>query len=97
MNEIPHVLIIGGSGGIGSAVARQCASAGAWPLVGYHSRADLAERVVVECDRGEIVHVDLRSREFQWAQRLPRVDAVVHAAGLYLPRRDLLTATDDEL
>ena len=97
MNEVRHVLIVGGSGGIGSAIARECASAGAWPIVGYHSRADLAERVVLECDRGEIVHVDLRNREFQQAQRLRRVDTVVYAAGLYLPRRDLLTATDDEL
>jgi 3-oxoacyl-[acyl-carrier protein] reductase len=96
MNENRHVLIVGGSGGIGSAVARQCASEGAWPVVGYRSRADHAKRVVAECGRGEIVHVDLQSREFQQVQRLRQVDAIVHAAGLYLPRRDLLTTTDDE-
>ena len=50
----------------------------------------------MECGRGEIVHVDLQSREFQQVQRLRRVNAVVHAAGLYVPRRDLLTTTDDE-
>src|SRR5262245_30042200 len=95
MNEI-HVLIVGGSGGIGSAIARRCARKGAWPVVGYQSRADLARRVVMECGRGEIVHLDLESREFQQAKRLGRVNAVVLAAGLFLPRRDLLTTTDDE-
>src|SRR5215510_3004997 len=95
MNEI-HVLIVGGSGGIGSAIARRCARKGAWPVVGYQSRADLARRVVVECGRGEVVQVDLQRSEFEQAKRLRRVDAVVLAAGLYLPRRDLLTTTDDE-
>ena len=65
-------------------------------MVGYRSRADLARRVVVECGRGEVVHVDLQCREFQQAKQLRRVNAVVLAAGLYLPRRDLLTTTDDE-
>ena len=92
-----RVLIVGGSGGIGSAVARACARRGAWPLVGYCGNEQKARETVADCGRGEIVALDLRLDDFGRSGELPRVDAVVHAAGAYTESRSLLGSRDAEM
>ncbi|HJT35840.1 MAG TPA: SDR family oxidoreductase [Pirellulales bacterium] len=96
----PRVLITGGSGGIGAALARRCARAGAWPIVGYCRRADRAAEVVRQCGAGEPLAFDLRRDDFGLGRDLPEVDAVVHCAAHYVPERSLLddhTALEDLL
>src|SRR5262245_44959908 len=97
MSEPRTILITGGSGGIGSALARRCAAAGARPVIGYCSRPDLALRVQQQCGCGETLHLDLRQNDFGCGGRLPRVDAVVHNAALFLPGRSLLETSEEEL
>lgn len=86
----PRVLITGGSGGIGAALARRCARAGAWPLVGYRRGADRAAEVVKQCGAGESLRLDLRRDDFGLGRELPVVDAIVHCAAHYVPQRSLL-------
>jgi 3-oxoacyl-[acyl-carrier protein] reductase len=92
-----RVLIAGGSGGIGGAVARACARRGAWPLVGFCGNEQGARQTVADCGRGETFSLDLRLDDFGRGGDLPQVDAVVHAAGAISERRTLLGSGDAEM
>jgi 3-oxoacyl-[acyl-carrier protein] reductase len=103
-------VVAGGSGGIGSAVARQLAQAGAAVVVGYHRDAERAEQVVAELpgDGHSAVRlpvddsaaVDEAARQI--GDRYAGVDLVVNAAGITrrIPHDDLAAlddATFDEI
>ncbi|MGH7194136.1 MAG: SDR family oxidoreductase, partial [Candidatus Saccharimonadales bacterium] len=88
LNE--RILITGGSGGIGAALARRCAQAGAWPIVGYRRNAERADAVVRQCGAGETLAIDLLRDDLGLIRELPEVDAVVHCAADYSPERSLL-------
>ncbi|HEX5446102.1 MAG TPA: SDR family oxidoreductase [Pirellulales bacterium] len=94
-----RILITGGSGGIGAALARRCAQAGAWPIVGYCRNAPRASAVIHQCGAGETLAIDLRREDLGLNGELPAVDAVVHCAAEYSPDRSLLAgpATAEEL
>jgi NAD(P)-dependent dehydrogenase (short-subunit alcohol dehydrogenase family) len=87
------ILISGGSGGIGGAVARQSAARGGWPIVGYASHQERASDVVRSCGRGEICRIDVRDCPLD----SPPADAVVHCAAAYSPARSLLGSSDETL
>jgi NAD(P)-dependent dehydrogenase (short-subunit alcohol dehydrogenase family) len=97
MTEMRNVLIVGGSGGVGSGIARRCAAVGSWPLVGYAGHAELAQRVVEQCGRGASLHLDLLQPDLPGLAGLRRLDAVVFAAGMYLPGARLLDTSDENL
>ncbi|HEV3339719.1 MAG TPA: SDR family oxidoreductase [Pirellulales bacterium] len=84
-------MISGGSGGIGGAIARQCAAKGAWPIVGYLRHQDRANEVVRRCGRGKTCRIDLRDRVLD----VPAADAVVHCAAAYSPAQSLLDSSDE--
>jgi NAD(P)-dependent dehydrogenase (short-subunit alcohol dehydrogenase family) len=86
-----RVLITGGSGGIGGAIAIACADRGGWPLVGYCSGESRAAEVVQRCGRGETCPVDLRTP----MDLAPPVEAVVHCAAAFAPESSLLDAGDE--
>lgn len=92
-----RILITGGSGGIGAAIAVGCAQRGAWPLVGYCRHPQQALDVVSRCGQGEIYRIDLCAA----MPDVPAIDAVVHCAAAYAPDRSLLegeeTLLDDLL
>ena len=106
MTPNERVLVTGGSGGIGSAIAWACAARGAWPIVGYCSHEERAAGVVAQCGRGETPHskevvaqcgrgetyrIDLGGK----IDHAPAVEAVVHCAAAFAPERSLLAAPDD--
>jgi NAD(P)-dependent dehydrogenase (short-subunit alcohol dehydrogenase family) len=92
-----RILITGGSGGIGAAVAAACAARGAWPIVGYRDHETQANELVRRCGSGETLRIDLQSDDLGLAAGLPEADAVVHCAGSYAAERSLLEADADEL
>jgi NAD(P)-dependent dehydrogenase (short-subunit alcohol dehydrogenase family) len=55
-----HVLVSGGSGGIGSAVCGLVAGRGFVPIVGYNAAGAKAEDIAARCG-GMALHLDLRS------------------------------------
>lgn len=85
-----RILITGGSGGIGAALARRCARAGAWPIVGYCRNAAGAAAIVDQCGAGETLPLDLLQDDLGLKGESPQVDAVVHCAADYSPARSLL-------
>jgi NAD(P)-dependent dehydrogenase (short-subunit alcohol dehydrogenase family) len=94
---IERILISGGSGGIGGAIARACAARGAWPIVAYRGNEARAQRTVQLCGAGETLRIDLEQDELGLVDRLPAADAVVHCAGMYSPQSNLLEAGPSEL
>jgi len=88
-----RILVTGGSGGIGGAIASACAQRGAWPLVGYCHSEQSAREVVRRCSRGEICPIDLRAATLS----IPAVEAVVHCAAAYAPERSLLEGDETML
>jgi NAD(P)-dependent dehydrogenase (short-subunit alcohol dehydrogenase family) len=91
-----RVLIVGGSGGIGSAVAAACARRGAWPVVGYCHHPEAAQRVVHSLQRGETCRIDLTAASFEEGH-IPEVDVVVHCGGCITARRRLLDSSQSEI
>ncbi len=92
-----RVLISGGSGGIGGAVAMACASRGAWPIVGYFHHESRARDVVRVCGAGGTIRIDLTRDDLGLSGRLPEADVVVHCAGMITPQRSLVQSTPVEL
>lgn len=93
MTTPSRILISGGSGGIGGAIAHECARRGAWPIVGYCSGKDRALDLVRRCGQGEVIHLDLREAAFA----APTCDVVVHGAAAFSPERSLLESSDETL
>jgi NAD(P)-dependent dehydrogenase (short-subunit alcohol dehydrogenase family) len=91
-----RVLITGGSGGIGSAIARACAARGLWPIVAFARNQHAALDVVSECGAGETACIDLRDADWN-LDMLCDVDSVVHCAGLYSHQRSLLGSDRREI
>ncbi len=91
-----HALVTGGSRGIGAAVARELASAGADVVVGYRAGADEAEALAGEIG-GRAVQADVSSPEeaARLVDEAGDLDILVNNAGL---TRDGLLArmTDDD-
>ena len=84
-----RVLITGGSGGIGSAIARNCAARDRWPIVAYARNEQGAARTVRTCGAGQTLHSDLLESEGDlgaWGE----LDSIVLCAGLYSRQRTLL-------
>jgi 3-oxoacyl-[acyl-carrier protein] reductase len=86
-----RVLVVGGSGGIGGAVAEACGRAGAWVGVGYASGEARAravvERIRADGGRAEPIRVDLSEPEAAGravAALEGGVDGLVNAAGLHV-------------
>jgi NAD(P)-dependent dehydrogenase (short-subunit alcohol dehydrogenase family) len=92
-----RVLIVGGSGGIGSATAQECARRGIWPVVGYCGNQIEAQSLVDKCGMGEVVKIDLLSAENRALDTLPPIHALIHCAGASTPCTDLLDCTDEEI
>jgi NAD(P)-dependent dehydrogenase (short-subunit alcohol dehydrogenase family) len=91
------VLITGGSGGIGAAVAEACAARGAWPIVGYRDRRQAAIDAVAQCGAGEILALDLAREDLGLSGPLPAASKIVHCAGWHSPERSLLAASTEDL
>ncbi|HVX62097.1 MAG TPA: SDR family oxidoreductase [Pirellulales bacterium] len=91
------VLITGGSGGIGAAAVRACAARGAWPVAGYCNNRAAAAETVRQCGAGEILHLDLTRDDLGITGGLPRVDRLMHCAGLLSSQRSLLATQTEEL
>ncbi|HUY31672.1 MAG TPA: SDR family oxidoreductase [Pirellulales bacterium] len=94
---IDRVLISGGSGGIGGAMALACAARGAWPLVGYCANERLARETVRRGGAGETVRIDLEREDLGLAGCLPAAGAVVHCAGAYIGQRSLAQSSSAEV
>ncbi len=92
-----RVLITGGSGGIGSAIAVACAKRGGWPVIGYYRHADRARDVLGRCGAGEVLRLDLAREDCGIDGDCPSVDAVVHCAGAITRQRKLLESSDAEI
>jgi 3-oxoacyl-[acyl-carrier protein] reductase len=88
-------LITGGSRGIGAAIARELASAGASVVVGYRSGADEASAVAREIE-GTAVQADVASPEDarRLVEEAGELDVLVNNAGL--TRDGLLARMSDE-
>jgi len=92
-----RVLISGGSGGIGGAVAAACAARGAWPIVGYFHHESRARDAVRTCGAGGTIRIDLTRDDFGLSDPLPETDVVVHCAGMITPQHSLVQSTPTEL
>lgn len=92
-----RVLITGGSGGIGAAAVRACAARGAWPVAGYCNNRAAAAETIRQCGAGEILHLDLTRDDLGVDAGLPKVDRLLHCAGLLSPQRFLLATSTEEL
>lgn len=92
-----RVLIVGGSGGIGSATALACARKNWWPIIGYHSNPLNAQHVLNQSGLGEIIFLNLLEEDCGAPNGLPVVDAVVHCAGAASQNDNLLDAPEDTL
>jgi NAD(P)-dependent dehydrogenase (short-subunit alcohol dehydrogenase family) len=87
------ILVTGGSRGIGEAIVRSVAGAGAGVLLHYASRRDRAERIrdVIGGDICRLIQADLSqadgaARLWREATELaPRIDVLVNNAGIYEP------------
>ncbi len=99
--ERSRAIVVGGSGGIGAAVARVLAARG-WDLaLTYRSRepTDLLGELTAHGAAAHAVRLDLDDRETvapalaDAAARLGRVDTVVHAAGPHVPMVHLSRVT----
>lgn len=94
--ESKAAIVVGGSGGIGSAVCRRLAQDGFAVGLTYRSRPEAAEKVAAEVRELGVAaaarSVDLGDAENvaevvdAFAAELGRIDAVVYAAGPYLPQ-----------
>jgi 3-oxoacyl-[acyl-carrier protein] reductase len=84
-----RVLVTGGSGGIGSACAREFAAEGAHVLVHYRNGRDRAEAVAAEIG-GDVVHADLtvESEVEQLFEQAGQLDVCAAVAGKW-PREDV--------
>ena len=99
-------LVTGGSNGIGAAVVRSLAGAGAQVAIGYHSSRERAEKVAGELPGSghSIVHLSLedvpsiKAAASELASKISRLDILVNSAGFTspVPHHDL-TALDDDL
>ncbi len=90
-----QALVTGGSRGIGAAIARELASAGANVVVGYRSGAAEAEAVATEIG-GRAVQADLTSPEeaARLVEEAGDIDLLVNNAGL--TRDGLLARMSDD-
>lgn len=93
MKPDARILVTGGSGGIGGAIAAACAQRGGWPIVGYFRQQARASQAVRGCGRGEIWQADLKGHFSQ----VPAADALVHCAAAFSPARSLIDAADETL
>jgi 3-oxoacyl-[acyl-carrier protein] reductase len=84
-----RVLVTGGSGGIGSACAREFAAEGADVLVHYRNGRDRAEAVAEEIG-GDVIHADLtvESEVERMFEQAGRLDVCAAVAGEW-PREDV--------
>jgi NAD(P)-dependent dehydrogenase (short-subunit alcohol dehydrogenase family) len=80
-----HVLVVGGSRGIGAEAARQAHAAGAAVTVTYGHNADAADAVVAEL--GERAQADAHAAVAAGLDRFGRLDGVVVSAGVFEPSR----------
>jgi 3-oxoacyl-[acyl-carrier protein] reductase len=100
------VVVTGGSGGIGSAIARHCAQAGATVVITFRNAKDAAERLLSEMSGtghwSRQLDVDdsaaLNALASEVRERQGRCDVLVNCAGItrFVAHRDL-DALDDEL
>ena len=58
LSELPFVLVIGGSGGIGSAICRLLTNVGFRPIIGFNSNREAAHKLANEC-QGIALKIDL--------------------------------------
>jgi 3-oxoacyl-[acyl-carrier protein] reductase len=92
------IVITGGSGGIGQAIARRCAAAGARVGIGYHRSRLPAEELAREL-RGVALCFDVtRAAEVEsalqtFSRDVGRLDGVVNAAGVH--HAALLVSADE--
>jgi 3-oxoacyl-[acyl-carrier protein] reductase len=99
------ILVTGGSRGIGAAIARAAAAAGADVAISYLDRPDEADRVVVDIEtsgrrgmafRADLAHVDQgRNLVATVEAELGQIDALVNNAGI-MPQTPFLDITDEE-
>ncbi|MDI9569593.1 MAG: 3-oxoacyl-ACP reductase FabG [Pseudomonadota bacterium] len=92
MSEENVVLVTGGSRGIGRAIAREFADAGAYVVINYRQRGEAAEATLGEIEarggRGEICRFDVTDRALTEREiggiisRLGRIDVLVNNAGV---------------
>ncbi len=100
-------LVTGGSGGIGSAIARRFARDGAWLAVHYNSHAEPAENLVEELVSagGKAIAVGADLTEPQAVKKLferviecfGQIDIVVANAGISAPRQPIAEVDDETI
>jgi 3-oxoacyl-[acyl-carrier protein] reductase len=99
-------LVTGGSGGIGEAICRALAGAGAVVALHYHSHADAADRIATDLrqagHRAEVFQADVTSAEGARAlvaeviRRMGRLDILVNNAGITIGGQDLVEVSLDD-
>ncbi|RYE75410.1 MAG: SDR family oxidoreductase [Myxococcales bacterium] len=93
-------LVVGGSGGIGAAIARLLAERGSDVIVGYRSNADAAERVVQEARaygvNASLLHLDLGEDCSEAVSELD-LHTLVYAAGPHVPMVHLSRVAPDDM